>query len=292
MSLARVKVWIPGDVLTAADLNGEFNNIINNPITLISPSTGAINFNLQAHTNLLPSVITATGGSAGQALISTGGTTVSFGTPSVGSASLTGFTSGDTPVGTSSGALSAVSIGSTGKVYAVTSSNSPPAWQVIPPDGGLSTTVPSTGMVYYISTSGVLKGLTAGTSGQVLTLSTNIVPTWAASAAAQFSQEFISTSTAAISLSAISTFAHGLTTTPKLVQVSMINTSSELSYSVGDEVLMPGGNSFSAAGNLVVWDGTNINVISGSAIAVLNKTTFASANINATRWYWKVKAWA
>ena len=39
MALARVKVWNPGDVLTAADLNAEFNNILNNPTTLISPFT-------------------------------------------------------------------------------------------------------------------------------------------------------------------------------------------------------------------------------------------------------------
>ena len=44
MALARVKVWNPGDVLTAADLNAEFNNLINNPITLISPTTGVITF--------------------------------------------------------------------------------------------------------------------------------------------------------------------------------------------------------------------------------------------------------
>lgn len=69
MSLARVKVWNPGDVLTASDLNAEFNNVLNNPVSLISPSTGPINFNLQAHTNLVPSAITASSGLAGQALI-------------------------------------------------------------------------------------------------------------------------------------------------------------------------------------------------------------------------------
>ena len=74
MSLARVKVWIPGDVLTAADLNGEFNNVINNPITLISPSTGVINFNLQPHVNLVPSAITASSGVIGNTLnVSTSG---------------------------------------------------------------------------------------------------------------------------------------------------------------------------------------------------------------------------
>lgn len=37
MSLSRVKVWVAGEVLTAADLNGEFNNILTNPMALITP---------------------------------------------------------------------------------------------------------------------------------------------------------------------------------------------------------------------------------------------------------------
>lgn len=82
MSLARVKVWNPGDVLTASDLNSEFNNVLSNPISLISPSTGAINFNLQSHTGLLPSVISASSGTAGQSLTVSGGAAV-WATPSV-----------------------------------------------------------------------------------------------------------------------------------------------------------------------------------------------------------------
>lgn len=42
MSLARTKNWIAGEVLTASDLNTEFNNILNNPGSLICP----IGFNL------------------------------------------------------------------------------------------------------------------------------------------------------------------------------------------------------------------------------------------------------
>lgn len=76
MSLARVKVWNPGDVLTASDLNSEFNNVLNNPVSLISPSTGAINFNLQSHTGLLPSAITASSGSVGQVFAVTSSSTV------------------------------------------------------------------------------------------------------------------------------------------------------------------------------------------------------------------------
>lgn len=42
MALSRVKVWAAAEVLTASDLNTEFNNIINNPSSLISPLTGSL----------------------------------------------------------------------------------------------------------------------------------------------------------------------------------------------------------------------------------------------------------
>ena len=41
MALARIKTWI-AEILTAADLNAEFNNILNNALTLISPLTGSL----------------------------------------------------------------------------------------------------------------------------------------------------------------------------------------------------------------------------------------------------------
>lgn len=53
MALARVKTWVAGNVLTANDLNAEFNSILSNPISLISPSTGPINFALQPNTNFV-----------------------------------------------------------------------------------------------------------------------------------------------------------------------------------------------------------------------------------------------
>jgi hypothetical protein len=59
LSLARVKVWNPGDVLTANDLNAEFNNILNNPGTLISPISANLDFgNFQAVRMRLENVTT------------------------------------------------------------------------------------------------------------------------------------------------------------------------------------------------------------------------------------------
>lgn len=66
MALSRIKTWTGGEKLFAADLNGEFNNILGNPISMISPTTGPINFNGQPHTGLLPSVFSATSGSTGE----------------------------------------------------------------------------------------------------------------------------------------------------------------------------------------------------------------------------------
>lgn len=42
MAISRAKTWIAGEVLTASDLNSEFNNILQNAADLISPLTKAI----------------------------------------------------------------------------------------------------------------------------------------------------------------------------------------------------------------------------------------------------------
>ena len=47
MALSRVKNWIANEVLTAAALNAEFNNILNNGQDVAFPSTKAVDFNGQ-----------------------------------------------------------------------------------------------------------------------------------------------------------------------------------------------------------------------------------------------------
>ena len=42
MAQSRVKTWSSAEVLTASDLNAEFNNILNNALSLISPLTGTL----------------------------------------------------------------------------------------------------------------------------------------------------------------------------------------------------------------------------------------------------------
>ena len=44
MALSAVKTWSASEVLTASDLNAEFANIYNNPLSLVSPLTGNLDF--------------------------------------------------------------------------------------------------------------------------------------------------------------------------------------------------------------------------------------------------------
>ena len=61
MALARVTTWSAAQVLTASALNGEFNNILNNALSLISPLTGNLDFNGNSLLNLAVGSVTAPG---------------------------------------------------------------------------------------------------------------------------------------------------------------------------------------------------------------------------------------
>ena len=52
MAISRTKTWVAAEVLTAGDLNAEFNGIIDNALSLISPLTGNLNVNNNQLTNL------------------------------------------------------------------------------------------------------------------------------------------------------------------------------------------------------------------------------------------------
>ena len=51
MAISRVHTWSSGEVLTASDLNAEFNNFINNALALVSPLTGSLDFNSNSALN-------------------------------------------------------------------------------------------------------------------------------------------------------------------------------------------------------------------------------------------------
>jgi hypothetical protein len=62
-------VWIAGEVLTASDLNAEFNNIITQALSLISPLTSDLNFNGNKATNLRFETQTATQSAAAEGVV-------------------------------------------------------------------------------------------------------------------------------------------------------------------------------------------------------------------------------
>lgn len=69
MAISRVKTWSSGEVLTASDLNAEFNNILNNPVALISPLTADFNFAGFKATNLRFEVQSATQSAAAEGVV-------------------------------------------------------------------------------------------------------------------------------------------------------------------------------------------------------------------------------
>ena len=61
MSLARVKTWVAGEVLASSDLNSEFNNILNNATSLLTPITA--NFDFDGYTVTWDAAAVTTGNS-------------------------------------------------------------------------------------------------------------------------------------------------------------------------------------------------------------------------------------
>jgi hypothetical protein len=93
------------------------------------------------------------------------------------------------------------------------------------------------------------------------------------------------------------TLAHGLGTTPTLVQCRLKCTAPDGNYSVNDEVLLnyspgDGGTNNGGVGSIVV-DSTNVNVrYISSGILLANKSTGSIFNITAANWNLIVRAWA
>ena len=87
--------------------------------------------------------------------------------------------------------------------------------------------------------------------------------------------------------------AHGLVTKPTLVQVTLKCTTANANYSVGDEVIWGGTrNSVTNNGVNFFFDITNIGIVQGDAIDVLDHNTpFAAITITPTSWRWVVRAW-
>ena len=72
MAISRTVTWSNGQVLTHTDLNAEFDNILNNALSLISPLTANLNAGNFSHTNINAGTSTA------PSIAGNNGTTVGF----------------------------------------------------------------------------------------------------------------------------------------------------------------------------------------------------------------------
>jgi hypothetical protein len=104
-----------------------------------------------------------------------------------------------------------------------------------------------------------------------------------------FTAEFISADQTVTASSALNV-AHGLGAKPKLVQVTLKNSTGELGYSVGDEIEMNGYESGGVGAN-TVFDATNVTLLTGTTIRIMHKSTFADSNITTASWRYVVRAW-
>lgn len=53
MAISRLKTWVDGEVLTAGDLNSEFNNVVQAGISLVSPLASGETFDLDGKSLIL-----------------------------------------------------------------------------------------------------------------------------------------------------------------------------------------------------------------------------------------------
>ena len=87
MALSRLTTWTGGDTLTASALNAEFNNILNNALSLISPLTADLDFDNHQAKNFefeRTTIPTSTSENRSRAVFNTADNTAYYGTVAAG----------------------------------------------------------------------------------------------------------------------------------------------------------------------------------------------------------------
>lgn len=87
---------------------------------------------------------------------------------------------------------------------------------------------------------------------------------------------------------------HGLGAIPSLVQVRLRCKTADVGYSVGDEIVVSSGpvDLVNDRGWTVQTDATNVTILQGAAIPVINQGSLNGSSITVGSWRWIVKAWA
>lgn len=114
-----------------------------------------------------------------------------------------------------------------------------------------------------------------------------------------FTSSFVSAQQAIVAAGLL-TIAHGLGSTPTLVQCELVNINAEFNFSPGDIVLISndGQDASFGVGVALVPDAVNLNIRYGSliqgagqAFSILNKTTGSPDVITPANWQFRVRAW-
>lgn len=86
--------------------------------------------------------------------------------------------------------------------------------------------------------------------------------------------------------------AHSLGARPQIVNVYLVCGTADLNYSVGDEILINSEYNSTASdrGITVLVDGTNVGILTGQAVDIINKTSFNSGIVDPTKWSFRVTA--
>ena len=321
MGLSQITVVNPGDTIRSALWNQEIQNILNNPITLISPTTGPINFNLQGHTNFVLENVgsTPTPSTPGRIVFNPGlgmpqvdlGSVVKtmplvFSTDTKANSLIIGTSGGGftQSLGTSTPGVMVISssgtptwiMGSSGTILTITSSATAPSFQA---PATLTLTALSAGSTTpgaLVITSSWQMSWVMGSSGTILSVtSSGSAPSFQAPAPAAISGVFLS-SAIDITYGTASTVAHGLGGQPSLMQLSLQAQISTQGYSSGDEVKIGGvisETNASGHGAEVCSNATNLTVVIGNsgAFNILNKVSGANVVVTTSGWQLLARAW-
>jgi len=125
--------------------------------------------------------------------------------------------------------------------------------------------------------------LAIGTAGQVLG-SDGTDPGWVNGTSTYTSAE------QTITFDSVLQVAHGLAVRPHMIQVWLICKTTELGWAVDDQVLAEGLGGSSDFGFVVQADTTNVEIITGLGVRVIDQSTLNAATITAANWKYIVKA--
>jgi hypothetical protein len=88
------------------------------------------------------------------------------------------------------------------------------------------------------------------------------------------------------------TVAHGLGAKPHQFTVSAICKTADANYAIGDEIQMWATMHNSGDAGIVGFcDTSNVGIITGNVIKLVNKTGFDASDMDVSDWRWIVRAW-